>query len=205
MMTLSLLLCLIATVIPVFFGKIGVAPLWLSLQALGLGWITLHHHDEVSVHALLAGVEVLLVRAWLVPSMLRRLLANQAAARMDLMPSNLFTWGIAVSLIILAFKFGEGARLDVRALTLGVMAATVMIALLILATNLEPTAQLVGLLFMENAMALFESLMPEPWPLPVHAAVSGVYVITVWMGTLLQRQPTETLENLALTAKEKHE
>jgi len=39
----------------------------------------------------------------------------------------------------------------------------------------------------------------------VHAAVSGVYVITVWMGTLLQRQPTETLENLALTAKEKHE
>jgi len=205
MMTLSLLLCLIATVIPVFFGKIGVAPLWLSLQALGLGWITLHHHDEVSVHALLAGVEVLLVRAWLVPSMLRSLLANQPAARMDLMPSNLFTWGIAVSLIILAFKFGEGARLDVRALTLGVMAATVMIALLILATNLEPTAQLVGLLFMENAMALFESLMPEPWPLPVHAAVSGVYVITVWMGTLLQRQPTETLENLALTAKEKHE
>ncbi len=205
MTTLALLLCLIATVIPVFFGKIGVAPLWLSLQALGLGWITLHHHDEVSVHALLAGMEVLLVRAWLVPSMLRRLLANQPAARMDLMPSNLFTWGIAVSLIILAFKFGEGARIDVRALTLGVMAATVMIALLILATNQEPTAQLVGLLFMENAMALFESLMPEPWPLPVHAAVSGVYVITVWLGIILLRQPAVSLENAALTAQEKHE
>ena len=186
MMTLSLLLCLIATVIPVFFGKIGVTPLWLSLQALGLGWITLHHHhDEVSGHALFAGLEVLVVRAWLVPTLLRRLLAHQPTARLDLMPSNLFTWGIAVTLIILAFKFGEGAKMDVRALTLGVMAATVMIALLILSTNQEPTAQLVALLFMENALALFESLMPEPWPLPVHAALSGVYLLTVGVGTWL--------------------
>jgi hypothetical protein len=90
-----------------------------------------------------------------------------------------------VTLIILAFKFGEGARLDVRALTLGVIAATIMIALLILSTNQEPSAQLVALLFMENALALFESLMPEPWPLPVHGALSGVYLLTVWVGTWL--------------------
>jgi hydrogenase-4 membrane subunit HyfE len=184
-MTLALLLCLIATVIPVFFGKIGAAPVWLSLQALALGWVTLKHHEDVSLHALLAGLELLLVRAWLVPALLRRLLAGQARARLDLMPSNLFTWGIAVSLIILAFKFGEGARVDVRALTLGVMAASVMIALLILSTNQEPTAQLVALLFMENALALFESLMPEPWPLLVHIALSGVYLATVLMGLWL--------------------
>ena len=206
MMTLSLLLCLIATVIPVFFGKISVAPTWLSFQGLALGWLTLHHHDEVSLHTLLAGLEVLLVRAWLVPTLLRRLLANQPTARMDLMPSNLFTWGIAVTLIILAFKFGEGARMDVRALTLGVMAATVMIALLILSTNQEPGAQLVALLFMENALALFESLMPEPWPLLVHGAVSGVYLGTVLLGLWLLGQPapaepapqaaTETLKEM---------
>ena len=195
MVTLSLLLCLIATVIPVFFGKIGVTPLWLSLQALGLGWITLHHHDEVSGHALLAGLEVLVVRAWLVPTLLRRLLASQPTAHLDLMPSNLFTWGIAVTLIIFAFKFGEGARIDARALTLGVMAATVMIALLILSTNQEPTAQLVALLFMENSLALFESLMPEPWPLPVHGALSGVYLITVGVGTWLLTI-TDTLKEM---------
>ena len=56
MMTLALILCLIATVIPVFFGKIGVAPTWLSLQALALGWITINHHHEVSLHALFAGL-----------------------------------------------------------------------------------------------------------------------------------------------------
>ena len=59
--------------------------------------------------------------------------------------------------------------------------------LLVLATNREPVAQLVALLYMENALALFESLMPEPWPLPVHVAVRGVYVGTVVVGSWLIR------------------
>ena len=179
-MTLPLIFCLIATVIPVFFSRISSAPTWLSLQALALGWITFN--DGFSAHTLLLGLEVLLVRAVLVPHLLRRALRRQAQSRISLMPSNLFTWGIAVMLIILAFKFGDGARADVRALTLGVVAATTVIALLILATNHEPKAQLVALLFMENALALFESLMPEPWPWPVHLAISAVYILTVTVG-----------------------
>ena len=63
-----------------------------------------------------------------------------------------------------------------------------MIAFLILATNHEPSAQLVAVLFMENALALFESLLPEPWPLPVHLAVSGVYILTVAVGSWLGRE-----------------
>jgi hydrogenase-4 membrane subunit HyfE len=186
-MSLALMACLIATVIPVFFGKLAVAPTWLSLQALALGWITLSEHHELDLHALAAGLEVLLVRAWLVPHLLRRCLRNQKAAELDVMPSNLFAWGVAVALIILAFKFGDGARADVRALTLGVVAATVMIAFLVLATNHDPAAQLVAVLFMENALALFETLMPAPWPLPVQLAISGVYVGTVAVGSWLVR------------------
>jgi hydrogenase-4 membrane subunit HyfE len=186
-MSLALMACLIATVIPVFFGKLAVAPTWLSLQALALGWITLSEHHELDLHALAAGLEVLLVRAWLVPHLLRRCLRDQKAAELDVMPSNLFAWGVAVALIILAFKFGDGARADVRALTLGVVAATVMIAFLVLATNHDAAAQLVAVLFMENALALFETLMPAPWPLPVHLAISGVYVGTVAVGSWLVR------------------
>lgn len=185
--TLPLIACLLATVIPVFFGKLAVAPTWLSLQALALGWITLNQHQDLDTHALQAGLEILLIRAWLVPHLLRRTLARSAAAELDVMPSNLFAWGAAVALIILAFQFGDGARADVRALTLGVAAATVMVSFLVLATNHEPVAQLVALLFMENAMALFESLMPERWPLPVHIAISGVYVGTVAVGSWLIR------------------
>ena len=184
-MTLPLIFCLVATVIPVFFSKISSAPTWLSLQALALGWITLTHFETFSLHASLVGFEVLLVRAVLVPHLLRRALRKQPTARISLMPSNLFAWIIAIMLIILAFKFGDGARADARALTLGVVAATVVIAFLILSTNHEPKAQLVAVLFMENALALFETLMPEPWPLTVHLAISAVYVLTVGVGSWL--------------------
>lgn len=184
-MTLPLICCMIATVIPVFFSKISSAPTWLSLQALALGWITITHFETFSLHAWLVGLEVLLVRAMLVPHLLRRALGRHPDARISLMPTNLFAWIIAVMLIILAFKFGDGARADARALTLGVVAATVVIAFLILSTNHEPKAQLVAVLFMENALALFETLMPEPWPLTVHLAISAVYVLTVWVGSWL--------------------
>ena len=186
-MTLALILCLTATVIPVFFSRIAAAPTWLSLQALTLIWITLFDNGGLSLHSVLAGLEVLLVRVLLVPYLLHRSLRKNRQARMSLMPSNLFAWGVAITLIILAFKFGEGASGDVRALTLGVAAATAMIAFLILSTNQEPRAQLVAVLFMENALALFESLLPVPWPLPVHLAVSGVYILTVGVGSWLVR------------------
>jgi len=184
-MTLPLIFCMVATVIPVFFSKISSAPTWLSLQALALGWITITHFETFSLHASLVGLEVLLVRAALVPHLLRRALRGQENARISLMPSNLFAWIIAIMLIILAFKFGDGARADARALTLGVVAATVVIAFLILSTNHEPKAQLVAVLFMENALALFETLMPESWPLTVHLAISTVYILTVCIGCWL--------------------
>jgi hydrogenase-4 membrane subunit HyfE len=89
-------------------------------------------------------------------------------------------------------------------MTLGVMAATVMISFLVLSTNHEPAAQLVALLLMENALALFETQMAEPWPLPVHLAVSSVYVATVAVGSWLVRgqstnqlPPTQPLEEIA--------
>jgi hypothetical protein len=89
---------------------------------------------------------------------------------------------VAVALIVLAFEFGAPAMSDRQALTLGAVAATVAVALLLLSTNDAPPAQLVAVLFMENALALFESLLPEPWPLPVHGALSIVYLATVGVG-----------------------
>lgn len=204
-MTVPLMLCLVAVVIPVFFSKISSAPSWLGLHALALGWVTLHGEageGSLSLHTLLVGLEILLVRAILVPYMLRRALHHHPETRHSLMPSNLFTWIIAVVLIIFAFKFGDGARADARALTLGVVAATVVTAFLILATNPEPKAQLVAVLFMENALALFETLMPEPWPLAVHLAVSAVYLLTVGIGCwLMTESPVPKTESVEVSGE----
>lgn len=195
-MTLPLILCLVATVIPVFFSRVSATPVWLCIQALTLAWITAAGEETMSLHAWISIVEIVLVRALLVPYLLYRAIRKTFPARLSVMPSNLFAWGVAITLIILAFKFGDGARADFRALTLGVVAATAMIAFLILATNHEPAAQLVAVLFMENALALFESLMPESWPLPVHVALSGVYILTVLVGSWLVHEHSVTITEL---------
>lgn len=193
-MTLPLILCLVATVIPVFFSRLSATPVWLSIQALTLAWITVLGEESLSAHTIVSVVEIIVIRVVLAPYLLARAIRKTPQARMSVMPSNLFAWGVAITLIILAFKFGDGARADYRALTLGVVAATAMIAFLILATNHEPAAQLVAVLFMDNALPLFESLMPEAWPIPVHLAVSGVYVLTVMVGSWLVRGHCATVQ-----------
>lgn len=188
-MTLPLIAFLVTAIIPVFFGMIRSAPFWLAAQALALGWNVVALSGELSGHTLVALLEVLVVRAVIAPRLLRRAIRLRAEPNLDLMPSNLFTWAIAIALIVLAFEFGAPAMTDRQALTLGAVGATVAVALLLLSTNNTPAAQLVAVLFMENALALFESLLPAPWPLPVHGALSAIYLATVGVGGWLIGTP----------------
>jgi hydrogenase-4 membrane subunit HyfE len=189
LMRLPLILFLLAAVIPVFFGKIRSAPFWLSLQAIALGWNGVAHSDGMSGHALVALLDVIAVRAVVAPLLLRRAIHLRGDPNLDLMPSNLFAWVIGIALIVLAFEFGGAATTDVGALALGVVGAMVAIALLLLSTNDALPAQLVAVLFMENGIAVFESLLPEPWPLPVHGALTVVYLVTVGVGSWLIGTP----------------
>jgi len=188
-MRLPLILFLLAAVIPVFFGKIRSAPFWLSLQAIALGWNGVAHSDGMSVHALVALLDVIAVRAIVAPLLLRRAIHLRGDPNLDLMPSNLFAWVIGIALIVLAFEFGGSATTDVGALALGVVGAMVAIALLLLSTNDALPAQLVAVLFMENGIAVFESLLPEPWPLPVHGALTVVYLATIAVASWLIGTP----------------
>jgi hydrogenase-4 membrane subunit HyfE len=183
--TVALVVFLAATMIPVFFGKLGSAPWWLALQAAALGAAGLAHPGEAGLHEGLALAEVLLLRAVLAPRWLKRVVERRGQAQLDLMPSNLFAWAIAIALVVLAFGFGAPPLDEHPALALGTVAATVAVALLLLAANNAPPAQLVAVLFMENAIALFELLLPAPWPPLVHAALSLVFVGTVGIGSRL--------------------
>lgn len=192
-MSMPLILFIVAVVVPAFFGKLRSAPVWLCLQALALAWNVLTQHPHVSEHALAAVLELVLVRGCLVPVLVRRMAQRQAGESgdpgPDLIASDLFAWGISAVLIVLAFEVVGAASLHGEAFTLGVMAATVVTALLILSTNNAPASQLVAVLFLENAVVLFESLLPHPWPLPVHVALSAVYVGTVAVGAWLAGRP----------------
>ncbi|WP_395701200.1 hypothetical protein [Aquabacterium sp.] len=190
-MTLPITLFLVAVVVPVFFGKVRSAPVWLLLQALALGWSGFVQHPQASPHALAALAEVIAVRALLAPWLLRRAIRARGEPDLDLMPSNLFAWAVAVALIVLAFEFGAPAAEARHAMALGAVAATVAVSLLLLATNAAPPAQLVAVLYMENALGLFETLLPEPWPLPVHLALGLIYLGTVGLGGWLIGTPDE--------------
>lgn len=187
-MTLPLIAFLVAAIIPIFFGKIRSAPFWLTAQAAALAWNVAQHGDP-SLHTYVALIEVLVVRALIAPWLLRRAIRQRGEPNLDLMPSNLFTWTVAIALVVLAFEFAAPAMSDRQALTLGVVGATVAVSLLLLSTNDSPPAQLVAVLFMENGLALFESLLPEPWPLPVHGALSAIYLLTVSVGSWLIAKP----------------
>ena len=194
-MSLPLIAFLVAAIIPIFFGKIRSAPFWLTAQAAALAWNVAQHGDP-SLHTYVALIEVLVVRALIAPRLLRRAIRRRAEPNLDLMPSNLFTWAIAIALVVLAFEFAAPAVSDRQALTLGVVGATVTVSLLLLSTNDSPPAQLVAVLFMENGLALFESLLPEPWPLPVHGALSAIYLLTIGVGGWLIAIPDTTPDAL---------
>lgn len=190
-MMLPLIVFLLAAIIPIFFGKIRSMPFWLAAQAAALAW-NVAQHGEPALHIYVALIEVLVVRALVAPRLLRHAIRHRREPNRDLMPSNLFTWAIAVALVVLAFGFAAPAMSDRQALTLGVVGATVTVSILLLSTNDSPPGQLVAVLFMENGLALFESLLPEPWPLPIHGALSAMYLLTVIIGGWLVATPDVT-------------
>lgn len=198
-MTLPLIAFLVATIIPVFFGTIRSAPFWLTAQAAALAWNVAQRGDS-SLHTYVALIEVLVVRALVAPRLLSRAIRRRDEPNLDLMPSNIFTWAIAIALVVLAFEFAAPAMSDRQALTLGVVGATVTVSLLLLSTNDSPPAQMLAVLFMENGLALFESLLPEPWPLPVHGALSAIYLLTVAVGGWLIATPDVTASAAAVPA-----
>ena len=110
-MTLPLIAFLVAAIIPIFFGKIRSAPFWLTAQAAALAWNVAQHGDP-SLHTYVALAEVLVVRALIAPKLLRRAIRQRGEPNLDLMPSNLFTWAIAIALVVLAFEFAAPAMSD---------------------------------------------------------------------------------------------
>ena len=107
-MNLALITFLVAAIIPIFFGNIRSAPFWLTAQAVALAW-NIAQQGALSPHAVVALIEVLAVRALVAPRLLRRAIRERGEANQDLMPSNLFTWAIAIALVVLAFEFAAPA------------------------------------------------------------------------------------------------
>jgi hypothetical protein len=184
----ALFLFLIAVLVPLYFASPRTVPFWLSIEALALAWHVVERHGLHSTHAVVSLLELLLLRGVFLPWLLRRATVPDDKPVNHLLPSNLFTWILGAALVIVAFELAISAAHGETALTLGVVSATVVLAMLLLSSNGAAAAQLFALLLLENAVALFESSLPELWSPWVHAVLSCIYVLTVWVGVQLLHQ-----------------
>jgi hydrogenase-4 component E len=149
----------IVLLVPLFVGTWRVSLLGLSLQGFLMAWIAFRLGFHLSVDSVIEVVDLVLLRALAGPLLLYRVLLQQNAPRHnDVIAPNLLSWVVAFSLVLLAFRLSDVLVPGESELQLLVAVSTsaLLLGFLVLSTRTGPLSQLVGLLRIENAIALFE-------------------------------------------------
>lgn len=187
-------------VLPIFVGNWRVSLAGLSAQGLLLAWIASRHDPGLLDHPTgwVALVDFGAVRGVLAPLTLWRLLtARQVPGRNDVVTPNLFSWGLALGCVLLAFRLA--ARLspgESSHTLLAVAIAALLLGFLILSMQSSPLSQVIGLIRIENAVALFElhASTDAHEPAALRLGVSLAFLVSVgffrWYLARLTLPPT---------------
>lgn len=181
-MTWLLFAYLMVVLVPMFVASWRTSLLGLAVQGLLLGWMAMElTTDGFTVARLVLLGELLLVRGVLVPAYLYRVLdVLKTPARNDIIPANLLFWTIVGVLVVVSFRFARGVFTDEQQSThLAVAAAALLLGLLVLASHSQPLSQLMGVLRIENAIALFELSSEPHLPMEVQLGLMGIFLATV--------------------------
>jgi hydrogenase-4 membrane subunit HyfE len=122
------------------------------------------------------------VRGMLAPLGLYLVLRSQdTPARNDVIPPNLFSWALALGLVLAGFHFAQGlVNQPGEPQTLVAIAiAGTLLGFLVLASAASPFSQMVGALRIENSIALLESSGDHHSPLGVQLALLLVFIATL--------------------------
>jgi hydrogenase-4 membrane subunit HyfE len=168
--------------LPLLFHSRRVAVLGLGMQGLLLGLILAAHHHPWSSQLVFEYASLFLIRALFLPWYLfRSMQGGEMAGDFSVLPKNLVHWTIALLLLVGAFTLGgklsPGDPLE--ALQVGTASGSILIGLLVLASQAHPLGQVIGLFMLEGGITLVELLSPHPMPFPVSIGVSLVFVVLV--------------------------
>ena len=205
-----------ALLIPLFVGTWRMSLLGLALQGLILAAIAYPELQPLrSAHAWLTLADLGLVRGVLVPLALYMVLrlygppqltvgergvlrAQAAPARNDTIAPNLFSWTLALGMVLAAFNLSdvlvEEAGQEQTLVAIAV--AGVLLGFLVLASATGPFTQMVGALRIENAIATLQLSGAHQSSLALDLAMLAVFVATV----ALFRWYLSTLEAVAPAA-----
>lgn len=143
---------LLVVLLPLFAARWRVSLLGLALQ----GVLLFRAAGSAREALLLDGADFLLVRGLLAPGLLYAIqLRGGSPHRNDVIPANLFAWVLVVVLTTAAFRFAAiiGGEAEGR---IAVATAALVLGLFVLSTQSSVFSQIVGVLRIDNAVALFE-------------------------------------------------
>lgn len=158
-MTASLIGLLLAAFAPLIIARSSATLCALVAQGLILAALAMRGHHVAGPAGLLAFADLALVRAAAAPLILYRGLKMPRLERAgDLIPPNLFSWTVSLATIPIAFGLAESLvpEAGYRQLLAAATTALVLQGFLILSTASAPVHQMIGVLYVENAVALLE-------------------------------------------------
>ena len=181
-MTGVLIAFAIVLLVPLFVSTWRTSLLGLALQGALMASITFRHGTQVSLENAVTFVDIVCVRAVGAPLVLYLVLrARNAPARNDVIAPNLFSWALALSLIVMAFS-GADALVPTEGeeqLLMAVSSAAFLLGLFVLATSRGTVSQIIGVMRIENAIALFELGGSHHESIGIRAAQPVVMLVSV--------------------------
>jgi hydrogenase-4 component E len=173
----------ITLLIPLFVGTWRVSVLGLAIQGALLATIALRRPDlHLSAGVVVMAVDLVVLRALALPFVLHRVLLRQnAPPRNDETAPNLFSWAMALALVVVAFRTADvlvPAEGDEQMLV-AASSAALLLGLFVLATARGTMSQIVGLMRVENAIALFELGRPVgDASLAIHIGQTAILLVS---------------------------
>ena len=175
----------IVVLIPLFVATWRTSLLGLALQGALIAWLWLSLRDEstVTLDVALTAVDVIGLRTVAAPLLLYQVMRRRnAPPRNDVIAPNLFSWAIVVGLVVVAFRAAD-VLVPIEGdeqMLVAVAATSFVLGLFVLAASRATFSQIIGVLRIENAIALFElGASGEHGSAGLYAAMSGVLFVSI--------------------------
>ncbi|MDP2344059.1 MAG: hypothetical protein Q8O67_24090 [Deltaproteobacteria bacterium] len=177
--------------VPLFVATWRASLLGLACQGLLMAWIASRMHPELDVtsdwHSLVATALTLIdlgvVRGVIAPfAFFTVMRARGPSTRNDVLPPTLLSWSLALASVLVAWTVSETLLADDgEQQTLAFVATSgLLLGFLELSTQSSPFSQVIGLMRIENSVALFELRGDgEHGPLAVQVGLVVVVVVTI--------------------------
>ncbi len=158
---------LIAVYLPLFVSSWRIAFLGFGFQALCVALVLESHHQALYLSGALQLVDLVALRFIAVPTFFILYFSKRRrGVEFDVIPPSLVSWIAAIGLLILAVSLGQRLYPNdlVPAFHAGAVASALLSGLFILAVQKEPMGQIIGILYIESGISLFETMNhEEPW------------------------------------------